>query len=149
MKKKVKVAFANGEDAKGLKNGNGKGKKRRVLGGLTNSCTSSSSSFSNAPLSREDTLILDELAESANRKAIELTVSPLADASEAYLSLPASPMQRQVSLSSSSISGYIEVKSDFRTESFRIIDCIAGIDHFLIFRGCFFTRFLLLPIIAS
>jgi len=100
MKKKAKVVFA-GDVTSPLKKGDSK--KRRVLGGANNSVPGPLS------LTRTDTLILDELTETANRRAIELTVSPLADASEAYLSLPNSPTL--LLEGSSGVSGSLEVHS--------------------------------------
>jgi hypothetical protein len=77
VKKKAKVAII-GERARSIK---GDEKKRRVLGGLVP-----------RPLTRTDTFILDEIVDVVDRRVIELTVSPLADASEAYLSTPGTPL---------------------------------------------------------
>jgi hypothetical protein len=78
VNRKAKVTIT-GDRTKSMKNSE---KKRRILGGVAP-----------APLSRTDsTILLNELLDVADRRVIELTVSPLADASEAYLSMPGLPL---------------------------------------------------------
>jgi hypothetical protein len=102
MKKKVKTAII-GTGSSPVKNA---GRKRRALGGVSNT-------LAPRPLAREETLVLDDLVDAANRRAVELTVSPLADASEAYLSMPS--QSASTSLSSRDISptnsAYMEVST--------------------------------------
>jgi hypothetical protein len=86
VKRKVKasVSFATAPVvAAAAKKGD---KRRKALGGRTNDPTIPTTRpvRTPAPLAHTDTLIIDSFE--ADRKAIELTVSPLADASAAYLS---------------------------------------------------------------
>jgi hypothetical protein len=83
LERRVKLALVGdgacaGDDSVLKKNVD---KRRRVLGGVRNRPPS---------LTRTETILLDDYAEFTDRRAVELTVSPLADASEAYLSVPAS-----------------------------------------------------------
>jgi hypothetical protein len=82
-KKKLKVSFAMDAISPVKKSD----KKRRIQGGGNRLSAP-------RPLVRHDsTIIFDGLTDIANRRAVELTVSPLADASEAYLSVPGSAPQ--------------------------------------------------------
>jgi len=109
MKKKVKVAII-GTGSSPVKKCE---KKRRVLGGVV------ANTLAPRALAREDTLILDGLVNAANQRAIELTVSPLADASEAYLSMPRSSTRTTESMRdiSPSESAYMD-ESSSNTASF-------------------------------